>query len=154
MDSESALTAPCAGETEHIHEKAQAKSFPFMLFHISQTMQPRTWYNLRMEKRGSKRRGADLEARLVSRSLNYTGMIRDFAADGICMDIPSEKNICQLLNGMFFEVHFGLPSGETINLQCKVVRTHRETADDRENRVAMKIIDPPPAYGEFLKSLP
>ena len=106
-----------------------------------------------MKKRGSKRTIINLDAMLVSRSLNYKGIIQDCADDGICIHILEQQNICQLINGMLFEVAFALQSGEIIYLQCEVIRTHRQTDDTCEDIVGMKIIDQPPEYREFLKSL-
>ncbi|KPJ99872.1 MAG: hypothetical protein AMK71_08985 [Nitrospira bacterium SG8_35_4] len=105
-----------------------------------------------MEKRSSERKMADLDAMIVSRSLNYKGVIRNLADDGICINIHSEQNLYQLLNGMLFEVRFALPSGENIDLHCEVIRTHRQTAEVLETTVGMKIIDQPPEYRQFLKT--
>ena len=106
-----------------------------------------------MEKRRSKRISFDIEAMLVSRSLNYKGVLYDFADDGICVHIHPEENICQLLEGMMFEVKFAPHSGEKIDLLCEVIRTHRQTTNALENIVCMKIIDQPREYREFLKTL-
>ena len=88
---------------------------------------------------------------LVSRSLNYKGVIKNIADEGICIQIHSEQNISQLLNGLLFIVKFTLPSGVEIALQCEVIRTHRQITDDPESIVAMKIIDQPTEYRELLK---
>ena len=106
-----------------------------------------------MEQRHSKRVIVDMDAMLISRSLNYKGVIINFADDGICMNVDVAQNLCQLLNGMLFEVKFELFSGETINLQCEVIRTHRKTADSPENMVGMKIINQPPEYRAFIENL-
>ncbi len=106
-----------------------------------------------MEKRRSKRTIFNLEATLVSRSLNFKGIIQDFADDGICIHIHEEQHMCQLLHGMLFEVEFVLHSGEKIDLQCEVIRTYKKTDNTFEDIVGMKIIDQPPEYREFLKTL-
>ena len=103
-----------------------------------------------MEKRKSKRIIPDLDVVLVSRSLNYKGVIKNIADDGICIQLHSEQNVCQILRGLLFIVKFTVPSGEEINLQCEVIRTHKQISDDLESIVAMKIIDQPPEYREFL----
>ena len=103
-----------------------------------------------MEKRQSKRIIPDLDVVLVSRSLNYKGVIKNIADDGICINMHSDQNVSQLLKGLRFIVKFTLPSGEEIDLQCEVIRTHRQISDELESIVAMKIIDQPPEYREFL----
>ncbi len=106
-----------------------------------------------MDKRRSKRTIFNLEATLVSRSLNFKGIIQDFADDGICIHIHEEQSMCQLLHGMLFEVEFVLHSGEKIDLQCEVIRTQRQSVDARENIVGMKIINQPPEYRAFMETL-
>ena len=106
-----------------------------------------------MEKRQSKRVIYNVDAMLVSRSLNFKGKIQNCADDGICIHIHEDQNVCQLLNGMLFEVELTLLSGASIDLRGEVIRTHRQTDNELVNMVGMKIIDGPPEYREFLKTL-
>ncbi len=95
----------------------------------------------------------NMNAMLVSRSLNYKGIIKDFSDDGICIHIHADQNICELLNGMLFVVNFVPPSGEKIDLQCKVIRIHGQIPNALENIVGMKILETSQEYREFLKTL-
>ncbi len=95
----------------------------------------------------------NLEATLVSRSLNVKGTIQNFADDGICIHVQEDRTVCQLLNGMLFEVEFIPHSGDKIDLRCEVIRTHRKTDNSFEDIVGINIISKPPTYSEFLKNL-
>lgn len=106
-----------------------------------------------MEKRRIKRIAFNLDAMLVSRSLNYSGVIRDCTDTGIAVHIHPGQKVNHSLRGMIFEVTFVRRSGANINLQCKVVRTQSRSVAVQENLVSMKIIDQPPEYREFLKTL-
>jgi len=104
-----------------------------------------------MEQRQSKRIIYSLEAVIISRSLNYKGTIKNITDNGICIFIPAEQNVTELIDGMLFEVKFSPPSREEIYLQCEVTRSHIETGEPG-NIVGMKIIDQSPEYMEFLKT--
>ncbi len=76
----------------------------------------------------------------------------NMAANGICISINTEKNECQINEGMLFVVKFNSPAGEEIGLQCKVLRTHENLNGDLEKIAALEIINQSDEYQKYLNS--
>ncbi|HBH60656.1 MAG TPA: hypothetical protein DDX85_02710 [Nitrospiraceae bacterium] len=106
-----------------------------------------------MEKRHAKRIKSDLQCELVSRSLRYTGSIENIGEDGLSMTIPPTKTRVNIPVGMTFIVKFKGRSGDTHELQCRIVRPHKILPGKPVSDVGMEIIKRPPEYLEFLKTL-
>jgi hypothetical protein len=51
------------------------------------------------------------------------------------------------------ELKFQLPSGDKLNLTCKVILSYKTHPQGLANSLSMEIIDPPPKYKEFFKTL-
>lgn len=107
-----------------------------------------------MDKRRSKRKTIGLKARLVSRSINYSGYVRDFSEEGICVALEPSALSTGIPASVTFIVEFDTPSGETLSLQCRVARSQEGlNRDSSSQMVAMEIIGQRPTdYDKFLQS--
>ncbi len=106
-----------------------------------------------MEKRHEKRRGSDLTCEIISRSLRFTGLIENLSEKGICALINPTKAVEDIPGGMTFVVKFQIPSGNTIDIQCKVKQAYKTSPSGPTNNVGMEIIYEHQEYKEFLKTL-
>ncbi len=105
-----------------------------------------------MEKRNARRIKSDIPCRLVSRSLNFSGLIEDLNENGICVLIHPTRAVEDIPCGMTFMVKFQIPSGDTIDLQCTVKQAYKTSPEEPTNNVGMEIKQQPPEYKEFLKT--
>jgi len=103
-----------------------------------------------MEKRHARRIKSDIPCRLVSRSLNFSGLIEDLTENGICVLILPTRAVEDIPCGMNFMVKFQIPSGDTIDLQCTVRQAYKTSPDKPTNNVGMEINQQPPEYKAFL----
>lgn len=106
-----------------------------------------------MERRRSKRILVSLKAELISGDVSYAGIIENLSEEGIYMRTLPTKAATDFTPETKHELKFQLPSGETINLHCKVKWSYKTPPHGLTNSVGMEIIDPPPEYKEFLKTL-
>ena len=104
-----------------------------------------------MEKRHAKRRKSNIPCELISREVRLTGHIEDLTEEGICAFIYPTKVVEDIPGGMTFVVKFRIPSGDTIDVQCKVTRKHKPSPEGPTSNVGMEIVYVGPAYKEFLK---
>jgi len=106
-----------------------------------------------MEKRSLKRKIVTLKAEIVSCGKSYAGFIENISEDGIYMiTAPTETEI-SFLTGTTLGLKFQLPSGGTQNLHCKVMWSYKTPPHGLTHSIGMEIINPPPEYKEFLKTL-
>ncbi len=101
-----------------------------------------------MQKRRSKRIIKRLEAKFISGGISYTGITSNLSKQGIF--VRTKKG---LTPGTILELKLYLPSGEGINLHGKVKRTVKTQFQNIKNGMGIELIDIPPKYIEFLKTL-
>ncbi len=107
-----------------------------------------------MERRRSKRIILSLEAKLISGDISYDGLIGNISEDGIFMrTMPTKASIDSFTPGTNFELKFQLPSEGKLSLHCRVIWSHKTPPHGLTYSMGMEIIDPPPEYKEFLKTL-
>jgi hypothetical protein len=106
-----------------------------------------------MEKRRSKRKIVRLKAERISGDKNHAVFIENLSEEGIYMITAPAKTSMDFIPGTALELKFQLRSGETLNLRCKVIWSHKNPPDGLTNSVGMEIIDPPLKYKEFIKTL-
>lgn len=94
-----------------------------------------------------------LECQLVSRSLNHEGIIQDLSDNGINVSIIPPQSGITIPYGMSFIVKFRAPSGNPIDIQCKVVRLFKSSVPGSARKIGMEIISQPLEYKEFLGRL-
>lgn len=135
-----------------------------------------------MEKRRSKRKKItiSLDAKLISGNKTYAGFIENLSEHGmkwyqyegfienlskneISIKTAPAKAALDIVPGTKIELEFKLPSGETMNLLCRVIwsyKTLQEPADSPDadtgpkyTTIGMEITGPPLKYKKFFKSL-
>ncbi len=106
-----------------------------------------------MEKRRSRRKIVSLEAELISGGISYKGFIGNISGDGIYIRTAPTKTTINFAPKTTLELKFQLPSGETLNLHCKVIWSYKTPPHGLTYSMGVKIIDPPPKYKEFLETL-
>jgi len=106
-----------------------------------------------MERRHSNRRRVSLKSELIARHMRYSGLIENLSEDSLCMSITPPKTPLTIPEGMTFIVKFEGRSGDTHELQCKVVRPFNISPGKPVSDVGMEIIKRPPDYLDFLKTL-
>ena len=104
-----------------------------------------------------KRTPVILEAVLISGGIRYSGFIANFSESGVgvYVETTSPETPVHCNPGKIFTLKFQIPSGETICLNCKVKWLHQHKTPNHclTNSMGMEIIDPPPKYREFSKTL-
>jgi hypothetical protein len=106
-----------------------------------------------MGKRRSERKIVRLKAERISGDENHAVFIENLSEEGIYMITAPAKTSMDFTPGTKLELKFQLPSGETLNLRCKVIWSCKTPPDGLTNSVGMEIIAPPLKYKEFIKTL-
>ncbi len=132
-------------------------------------------------RRLRKRISVNLNARLILSKRSYKGYIENLSERGIkwyryaiIQKEPSEfgiyskqsssRLVIDFSTGTTLELQVKLPSGEKLNLNCKIRWSHKPKSDDlidnlhidptpKYTALGMEIINPPSAYKEFFKTL-
>ncbi len=107
-----------------------------------------------IERRLSKRISAYINANVFSGGKTYDGSIENVSEEGVeylmTSLIEAPKNFTP---EKIIVLNFQIPSGETLNLYCEVKWFLRTPPFNKKLTLGMKIIDPPPTYKEFVKTL-
>ena len=107
-----------------------------------------------MEKRLNEEMPVNLYAKIIFGDKTYNGYIEKVSQEGA----EYLMNVVIKVSENFkpekiAEIHFKIPLGETINLRCKVMMFFKSQYDNRTEVLGMEIINPPPKFKEFIKSL-
>ena len=105
-----------------------------------------------MEKRRSKRIIVSLKAELISDGTSYTGFIENLSENGLFITTAPTKTAIIFTPEAPCEIKFQLPSGETLNLPCKIIWAYRTPPHGITNSIGLEIIDQHQKYIEFLKT--
>ena len=106
-----------------------------------------------MEKRRHKRRRVNLTAERISGNMKHAVFIENLSEDGICIITTPSTTITNLEPETPVTVRLKLSSGEMLNLDCRVVWSHKTEPHGMTSSIGMEIIDPPQKYKEFVKNL-
>lgn len=107
-----------------------------------------------MEKRRSERISVHFNADFVLAEKTYTGFITDVSLDGVGSSITSVIEIqTDFIPVKILELSFQFPPGKKIHLRAEVAWFTRSGGNITLLRLGLKIIEPSPAYNEFIKSL-
>lgn len=132
-------------------------------------------------RRLRKRIKVNLNAKVVLSKKSYTGYIENLSERGvkwyrykvikyepseygISDKVSSTKTLQKFTPGTTLNLQFKIPSGEKLNLLCRIRWSHRPKSDKLPNNIhidptpkytalGMEIIDPPPEYRKFFKAL-
>lgn len=105
-----------------------------------------------MEKRRSKRIIVTLEAELVLNDTAYKGFVENLSEDGIYVVTSPTKTNVNFNPGDVIGLKFRLPSGEILDMHCKVVWSYKTPPHGLTNSIGMEIINPPQNYMESLEA--
>jgi hypothetical protein len=107
-----------------------------------------------MERRLFKRIPLNLKAKIICDGKAYDGFIKNVSETGIGYLVTSSVHISsEFIPTKIIELNFQIPLGETLNLICEIIWFLRTSPDAKILTLGMRIIDPPPAYKEFIKNL-
>ena len=108
-----------------------------------------------MERRRHKRTTLDIKARIIINEIAYDGYISNVSESGVGYLLTSSIRIMkEIAPNEVMEVTFKIPSGKTLSLKCELVWTEKGLFSGRTVTLGLKIIDPPPDYGNWIKKLP
>jgi hypothetical protein len=109
-----------------------------------------------MERRRSKRKLVHIEAQLILDEDSYKGYIENISEQGIYIETAARdplKTPKDFSPGTTVYVKFNLPSGEKIDLHCKITWAYQIAPHGLTTSIGLEIIFPPPHYLEFFKEL-
>jgi hypothetical protein len=120
---------------------------PLALFHKKN-------YNIAMEKRAAKRIKVNLRAERISGNAQYGVFIENISESGIQIIATTSREHKKYIPGTDLDLKFRLSSGKTLNLRCIVRWIYSRIPPDRlTDSIGLEVINPPPEYSEFVKSL-
>ncbi|UCF86640.1 MAG: PilZ domain-containing protein [Nitrospiraceae bacterium] len=107
-----------------------------------------------MEKRAEKRVCISLEGELTYNNTRYPVFIVNISKYGLHTLALLGESVKEITPETMFEMEIHLPTGETVQLDCRKSWTHKTIlSHTATRRVGIKIIDPPPKFEEFIKTL-
>jgi len=105
-----------------------------------------------MEKRRSKRIIVTLEAELVLNDMTYKGFIENLSENGVYVVTKPTKTNANFNPGEAIGLKFHLPSGEIVDMNCKIIWSYKTPPHGLTNSIGVEIINPPQKYIESLES--
>ncbi|MHA2219367.1 MAG: PilZ domain-containing protein [Candidatus Hodarchaeales archaeon] len=109
--------------------------------------------SIKMLKRFSDRIGVDLEAEIIFNNTSYEVKIENVSENGILIRAFPEDDSVDFHPGTIFKLKQELPSGEEVSMDCKVVWSEKDALDGVTNNLGLQILEIPPQYDEFVKTL-
>ena len=106
-----------------------------------------------MDARLSRRVIVDLPAEIIWGDRRYAGSIENLSAEGAYVVTAPLKSQSGIPPDTIIEMRIHLPSGERLNLNCKIKWSYLTPPHGYTNSVGLEILDPPQAYKEYLKAL-
>jgi hypothetical protein len=108
-----------------------------------------------MERRRSRRKNVNIEAKIISEGTGYSANIENISKHGISLETNSKDILdtsTRFNPGTEFKVKFQTPSGEEINLYCKVIWSYKAAPHGLKSKIGMEVIFPPPSYIDFYET--
>jgi hypothetical protein len=116
-----------------------------------------------MEKRNATRKKVNLHAEVFSESEYHLGFIENISEEGMFMKTAPTAAAPSFSPGTMINLKIQLPSGEDLNLQCRVVWSYKSpheglasmiiTPSPEYTAMGMQIIEPPEKYQEFIAAV-
>ena len=108
-----------------------------------------------MEKRRFKRIDSKIRAEVTIDSKFYEGTIDNLSEEGLFEIVFIELEVSDFTPDKILGVKFNKPSGEDLDLQCKIVwlRLNKDNLGNLMYCMGMEIISPPASYKKFVKTL-
>jgi hypothetical protein len=107
------------------------------------------------ERRLHKRIHYKLKADVSYDSKHSSAMIENFSETGIFKIVFPEKSVINFYPGETIGVNFQMPLGQAVDLECEIkwVRIQKNSPLFLKYSMGVQIINPPPIYKEFIKTL-
>jgi len=96
---------------------------------------------------------ADFSARLTLGNKSYPGRVENLSDDGICLLVPPSLPPLHSCMGSECSIEFSHPSGEKMNINCRVKYMYKTPPHGITNSMIMEVSDPSVQYKKLLKSL-
>jgi hypothetical protein len=108
-----------------------------------------------MERRRFKRIDTKISAQVTIDSKYYEGTIENLSEEGLFEIVFIEVKVKDFTPEKILGVKFSKPSGEELDLQCKIVwfRLNKDDLDRLKYCMGMEIISLPSSYKKFVKTL-
>lgn len=92
-------------------------------------------------------------ARLILGDKSYPGYIENLTEDDMYLLASPFIPLTQSAPGSAFMLEFSSPSGEMLNLNCRLKWSYRTPPHGLTKSLGIKVADPSPQYINFFKSL-
>jgi len=108
-----------------------------------------------MERRCFKRIDTKIRAEVTIDSKYYKGSIENISEEGLFEIVFVEVEVSDFTPEKILGVKFHNPSGENLDLKCKIVwlRLNRDNPARLKYCMGMEIISPPESYKKFVTAL-
>jgi hypothetical protein len=106
-----------------------------------------------MERRIFRRISIDLPAERISGDTKGSVFIDNISEKGIHLISASSKSHVRYAEGKEIDLRLSPVKGETIMLRCVVKWCFQESGDEKTDSIGLEVIDPPPGYVRFVRSI-
>ncbi|MHA2474898.1 MAG: PilZ domain-containing protein [Promethearchaeota archaeon] len=106
-----------------------------------------------MMGRQSERVLKEFKAQLILNRERHDVIIDDFSANGMKVRTEQTNTDVNFLPDKIVDLEFEIPSGEILNLNCKLIWSSKMSSDSLIQDIGLKLNEASPMYEEFFKSL-
>lgn len=96
-----------------------------------------------MEKRYAKRITAGFRTEILYKSNTYTGVIENLSASGANILTDTLDASVEFIDDDIIDLRFESPSGETVNLKCKIMWSSPIPPHNVRHRIGVSLIERP-----------
>jgi len=89
---------------------------------------------------------------LISNKETYPGFVETVSEEDICLSVPPTMSEADSSPGRLFRLVINPPSGESVNLNCKIKWSYKTPPGGLLNIIA-EVTDPFPTFKTFYQSL-
>jgi len=106
-----------------------------------------------MEARRHKRLIVSLPAEIIAEDTHITGSIENLSDEGLYLVTAPSKTSLNIKSDVPVELSITFPSGEKINITCKVKWSYQTPPHGYTNSLGLEIMENSSEYKEALKTL-
>ncbi len=110
-------------------------------------------HNNRMEARRHKRMIVSLPAEITTGDTRFAGSIENLSDEGLYLVTAPSKASLNFKSNVPVELSITFPSGEKINLTCRVKWSYQTPPHGYTNSLGLEILEKSPEYKEALITL-
>ena len=104
-----------------------------------------------MDARRHERIIMNLPAEIICGDRRYASSIENLAPEGAYIVTASTKGSRDFLPDVLLDLRFQLPSGEKLNLRCRVKWSYLTPPHGYTNSIGLEILEPPVTYQDIFK---